>query len=132
MLIQSLRVRRTIKRASLLLADDPESQARDHVAARQDHEHERERERNGSGRGHVVPDDLELGHEPLHADRERLRVLGAREDEGEQELTPREREHDDRRREEAGPREREQHEPEGRPAARAIGERGLLDLSWDL
>src|SRR5205807_7251074 len=81
------------------------------------------------GRGHVVPEDLELGHQALGPDGERLRVRRARQDQRKQELAPREREDNDAGCEQSRRCEGQKNVSERRPPARAVGKCGLLDLT---
>src|SRR5207302_10886665 len=85
-----------------------------------------------AGCGHVVPDDLELGHEPLDADRKGLGLRRRREDEREEKLTPREREDNRRRREKARGGEWQEHATERGPAVGPIDEGRLLQLYRNL
>src|SRR5579859_114986 len=114
------------------LPDHAEGEAGQHVAPGEQHHRQRDDDRDHPAGGHVIPDDLELGDEPLNADREGHRLRGGGQDEGEQELGPVEREDDDPRRKHAGRGKRQEHVTEGLEARAAVDEGRLLHLSRDL
>src|SRR5713226_6613752 len=118
--------------ASRFLPYGPKRQRRNHVPAGDQQQDDRHDRRDRPDGGHLVPDDLELGHQTGDPNRERLRPRGRREDEGKHELAPGQRKGNHGRSQQRRGELGEDNFEEGVEAARAVHERRLFNLQGDL
>src|SRR5919112_3670195 len=109
--------------------------ARDEAAGqgplKEEEEDEHGQGRQGAGGHDVAPLRRELLDEAVQAQAERELAVRGEEDVGEEELVPGQQEREDRHGDDAGPGQRHDDVPQRLKPARAVDERGLLDLSRD-